>query len=125
MFGGVTVSDAKCNIRVIIDESAIKNVFSAPFDDDLSLFANSTFFKLMFDYVPMDTGLLAETVDISTDGVKFTVPYAARMYYGDGFNFRTDMHPLAKSHWDTAAMSARKDKLAKSIEDYIRKRGKR
>lgn len=38
---------------------------------------------------------------------------------GRPINYRHDLHPLAQSHWDVAAMSVHKDDLARDLLGYI------
>ena len=88
------------------------------------MFAAATWHKLYTPFVPMDTGNLASNVSYSTEGGMGTIthagPYAAYQYYGSGFNFRRDKHPLASAHWDQAARAAGKaDALAKALQGYI------
>ncbi len=120
------------------------NISKRLIDDDVLLFAHTTAYKLMFDFIPFQTGMLATTTNIEghyskkaansigllggniTDkGIHFTAPYARRMYYGDGFNFRKDKHPLATSRWAEAMLAARGEKLRDGIEKYAKRKAAR
>lgn len=71
----------------------------------------------MDKYVPMRTGDLAGSVDTTTPWkVSYTMPYARRIYYGEGFSFSKEKHPLARSMWDR---SIDKVALAKKLTEYI------
>lgn len=88
------------------------------------LFANSELRRLSDPYVPFRTGALAGTVEITSKYLRYIVPYAHKMYEGEGFDFRTDTHPLATARWDQVAMkNGGKQKLAKSYTAYINKKG--
>jgi len=53
-------------------------------------------------FVPMDTGMLAQSGRRSVYGsgiVAWLMPYARRLYYGVRFNFSTDNNPKATHHW--------------------------
>ena len=52
-------------------------------------------------FVPMRTGTLASSpLRASKVGeIRYATPYAARLYYGEGFNFRKTPHPQATHHW--------------------------
>lgn len=52
-------------------------------------------------FVPMDTGtLVSSALRHSVVGeIKYSTPYARRLYYGEGFNFRKIPHPQATHHW--------------------------
>lgn len=72
-------------------------------------------------YVPMDTGMLDQTVEITEDYVHYKVPYAHYQWNGNGFNFSRDKHPLATSHWEKAMAVAKGAQLARDIEGYIKR----
>lgn len=83
--------------------------------------------RLMNPYVPMDTGTLADTVDVYTEGgkgvVHYRAPYAQRQYNGDGNNFSKEKHPKATAQWDKAMQSERGADLAKAVQAFIKKGG--
>lgn len=91
--------------------------------DGVKVYANTRLHAYCSPYVPMDTGMLDQTVDITKDYVHYKVPYARRIYEGDGLNFSTDKHPLATAHWDKAMAVAKGQKLADDITAYIKKKG--
>ena len=94
---------------------------------DTALFAASEMRRLMDKFVPMDTGSLKDNVNVYVeDGsgiVHYLSPYAHRMYEGDSFNFSTEKHPLATSHWDNAMMQVHGKDLIGAVQKYV-KRGK-
>ena len=94
--------------------------------DDVKLFASEAMFRLMTDFVPMDEGALAGTVDRSVNGVHYKVPYARRQYNGINFHFNHDpnKHPLATAKWDKAMLASRGDKLTREIQNYINRKGR-
>lgn len=91
--------------------------------DGVKVYANTRLHAYCSPYVPMDTGMLDQTVDITKDYVHYKVPYAHRVYEGDGLNFSQDKHPLATSHWDHAMKVAKGQQLANDITAYIKKKG--
>lgn len=54
-------------------------------------------------YVPMDTGTLARSVQLATkpgEGqVLYDTPYARKLYYGEAMDFAKDKHPKATAKW--------------------------
>ena len=52
-------------------------------------------------FVPFRTGTLASSpLRSSRVGlIRYSTPYATRVYYGEGFNFRKVHHPQATHHW--------------------------
>lgn len=90
-------------------------------NDCVRLFAHNELWRLCDKYVPMRTGTLAGTVEITPDYVRYIVPYAARMYYGVGFRFSKEKHALATALWDKVAMETQRDKLTRAVAAYMRR----
>ena len=96
--------------------------FGRIFDKEAKIYANTRLHAYCSPYVPMDTGTLDQTVDITDKYVKYKVPYAERVHEGDGMNFSTDKHPLATAHWERAMAVAKGQQLADDITAYLRSR---
>ena len=105
-------------IRQIIEDAGIRN--------DTRLFAAGEARRLMYDYVPMDTGALADTAEVSIsdeDGkarVFYPQPYAAACYYGETLKFSSEKHQQATAFWDIAMMQSHKTELASCVDGYIK-----
>lgn len=82
-------------------------------------YAATEWHRLYEPYVPMQSGMLKDTVSIRPKEIEHTVPYARYQYYGTGFNFRRDMHPKASAKWDLAAAPTQLPKLAASLQAYV------
>lgn len=85
-----------------------------------------TWHRLYNQWVPMDTGTLADNVDYSVEGnmgiIHHKAPYSDRIYHAANMRFRTEKHALASAMWDKAAASAgAKDKLTKDTQAYIKR----
>lgn len=80
--------------------------------------------RYMNPYVPMDTGMLSGNYETGADTISgfviYNSPYAHYQYNGEGFNFSTEMHPLATDHWDKAMMIANGIQFINEV-DKIRK----
>lgn len=92
------------------------------FGNSVKTYANTRLHAYCSPYVPMDTGYLDQTVDITPDCVHYKAPYAHRIWTGEGMNFSTDKHPLATSHWERAMAVAKGQQLADDITAYIKSR---
>lgn len=110
-------------ISVKVDIPNIPKLSKRIFSDDVRKYANTRLHAYCSPYVPMDTGYLDQTVDITSEYVHYKAPYAHKMWEGDGLNFSTDKHPLATAHWDKAMAVAKGQKLADDITAYIKKKG--
>ena len=87
--------------------------------DDAKVFFLDTWYRYMFPYIPFVTGMLAEDVDISSDGIYFKTIYAHRQYEGTGFNFTRDFHPKAGAHWGQVAADLHGDAIVKEFKNYV------
>lgn len=109
-------------ISVKVDIPNISKLSKRIFSDDVRKYANTRLHAYCSPYVPMDTGYLNQTVDITSEYVHYKAPYAHKMWDGDGLNFSKDKHPLATSHWEQAMKVAKGEQLAADIESYIKSR---
>ena len=113
-------------------------------DDAAMTYAHTRLHAYCSDYVPMDSGALDQTVDITPEYVHYKSPYAHFQWEGVVFvdergstyalpnhskhptntplHHSTDHHALATSHWEVAAMAAHKGDLCRDIEAYLRRR---
>lgn len=107
--------DIKVNIKSL---DQIKDVLSDP--KTLFYFAKEARDR-MNRYVPMAEGILSGSAIITPENtIKYTVPYASKMYYGVDFNFSKEQHALATAKWDEAMMLTDKEILADTVGDYIK-----
>lgn len=126
------------NVKVDISpEKIAKNKL----DNKFMLFCHDTIFKLCKQYVPEDSGVLAEAnVEVTKDYVHYKSPYAKYQYYGKVVTdergrtwVRQDEQkkvvtnrdlkytkPTASKEWEKTMMSARGKDLMKALEDYFR-----
>ena len=104
-------------IKINVD---LKKAGESKLTKSVRMFAANDAFRLMSPYVPMQTGTLWQTVDISPGKVHYKMPYAERMYNGEGLNFCKEHHTLATAHWDRAMMAAKGDVLARDITRFIK-----
>lgn len=108
----ITVGDVSVDIR--------GERYKVMHDRRLWTFAAEEWHRLYKDYVPMRMGYLYQQVEFDVGTITHTVPYARRMYYGEGFKFnRNTGHPKASAKWDQAAAPTQLPKLAASMQAYI------
>ena len=107
----------KKSIGQIVSDSGV--------NDSARIFAAEEAMKLMDEYVPMNTGALAQSAEVSVrDGkgiVYYSKPYAAVCYYGDKRNFSREKHQKASAFWDRAMMQGAGKDFVKSVESFIKK----
>ena len=94
--------------------------------ETFGLFSAQEFRRLVDDYVPMNTGQLAETdVQLKPWEIEYFAPYVVPVYNGGrGGNarFKTELHGKACKEWDRAAVRDGKDKnLARSMQGWVDK----
>ena len=140
-------------MKLVIKEVKLNNeekIFQRIFGDGTMTYAHTRLHAYCSSYVPMDSGMLDQNVDISPECVCYRSPYAHYQWMGEvygpnipiykdgvleGFispptkhptgkelHHSQDKHPLAISHWEVAAMAAHKGDLCRDIENYLRKK---
>lgn len=107
----ITVADVSIKVHDITNKALNDPAFWT--------FAATEWHKLYDPYVPMQTGMLKNSVIIRPKEIEHVVPYARYQYYGDGFHFRKDMHPKASARWDQAAAPTQLPKLETALQNYI------
>lgn len=83
--------------------------------------------RLYAKYVPMDTGMLTNTVEFRAEkevsggsvSIKHVAPYAKHCYYGDKIRWRKTRHPLATAHWSQVAQAFEFPKLLQTVQNLI------
>lgn len=123
-------------------------------DADLGLFTHKLLAKMCDPYVPMDTGVLSQTVEISKDAVNYNQPYARYQYFGEVYgpnipitedgeivgwfspkgkkkyptgrkiNYSKEKHPLATSFWDEVMLRDKGEEFLEQVRAYIEKRAR-
>ena len=88
-------------------------------DGKFLMYVAEQMIELMEPYVPFDSGKLCESAVAEVKNgrpcVRYDAPYAAKVYEGDGLNFKREKHPLACSRWDSAMFAAKKEELYRRI----------
>ena len=114
--------EVEVNIDPRVLEEATKKVLQ---DEELNLAIHNAFARYCHPYVPYLNGPLSETVEVLPDHITYIQPYARYQYYGDGFNFTKDYHPLATSRWDEAMMRDRGADFCMEVEALVKEFAKR
>lgn len=109
---------------VVIDNVNIAK-YSDRLENDKGLwtFAANTWYKLLEQYTPMDTGTLFKSVLIEPKEIHYVMEYAPKVYKGDHMRFQKTHHAMACARWDQAARPTQGPKLVRSIENYINAKG--
>lgn len=113
-------------INVQLDEVAIEKKIDDLIDNpEVRTESNKALAEIVDPWVPYDTGNLSqESVQVDENAVHYTAEYAAKQYYGDEFNHKREIHPLATAHWDKVAMQTEKDALIAKVKGIISRRAK-
>lgn len=118
-------------------------------DETARLAISNTLAKKCNPYVPMQSGTLADTHEVSAEGVRYTQPYARYQYYGEVYgpnipivengiivgwfsppeqkkhptgrliNYSKEAHPLATSKWDEAMLRDHRKDFEQEVSDTI------
>lgn len=136
-------------IKVSMDK-ALQDKLSEINNSRTMLAIHNQLAKMCDPYVPMREGALAQTVQISPTGVRYTQPYARYQYYGQVYGpnipiiengqivgwfsppgqkkhptgqymtHSTEMHPLASSFWDKAMLRDHREEFEQYIKEILR-----
>ena len=72
------------SINVELDEKGIQGKIDNLIDDSVMVEIHTAFARIINDFVPYDTGNLAENdLEITKDYVRYAAEYAHYMYYGE------------------------------------------
>ena len=142
------------SIKVTVDDNAIVGKIDKLIDDETMLQVHNKFAQMCNDYVPMETGTLAQTTEITAEGVRYTQPYAHYQYTGlvygpnipiiedgmivgwfsrpkqpksptgESLQYSTEQHPLASAEWDKAMMRDKGDEFKKAVTDILKDKAK-
>lgn len=123
-------------------------------DDDVMRKIHALLAKECDPYVPMDTGTLAQSTEITKDYVRYTQPYAHYQYtgevYGDNIpimengmivgwfskpgvkkhptgraiNYNQSVHPKASKEWDKAMMQERGEIFTQQVKEILVQRAR-
>lgn len=112
-----------------VDEDSIKRKIESLIDDRTMLYIHNLFAKTIDPWVPMLEGALHTSIQITSQYVRYYQPYAHYQYigiskYGKPFNYTKDLHPLASSHWDEAAMQVKRDEFELEVKKILMARAK-
>lgn len=91
--------------------------------DKMWMFIGQQWHRLYNKYVPMDTGMLSQTVQYHVGrgevSITHVVPYAKKCYYGDRIRWRKTKHPLATARWSEKAQPVEMPKLLMTVQNLI------
>lgn len=108
-------------IEVKLDRK-LKKALEKVNDPITMLAVHNTLAKKCDPYVPFLEGPLSQTIQVSSEGVRYIQPYARRQYYGVNFNHTLEYHPLATAKWDEAMMRDKGDEFRAEVKAIIQRR---
>lgn len=142
-------------IKVEVNDDAISQKLKSLTDDDVMLQIHNLLAKMCDPYVPMDEGVLAQTIEIIPRHVRYNVPYAHYMYtgvvYGPNIpitdngmitgwfsppgqkkyntgrpiSYSPEKHPLATKEWDKAMMRDKKDEFIAQVTEILKRKAEK
>ena len=129
-------------MKISVEIFNSRKTFNRIFSDDVRKYAHTRLHAYCSQYVPGGSGGMLNTVkDITKDYVHYKSPYAHYQWEGElylaanGSSYagkNESKHPAGKplkyhtpgttSHWERAAMVAKKEQLASDVEAYIKRK---
>lgn len=141
-------------VKVEVDEKAIENRITNLIDDTTMLMIHKLLAMMCDPYVPFDTGVLSQTLEITPEWVRYNTPYAHYMYMGlvygqnipiirqgqlvgffsrpgvtktptgDVITYNRSKHPLATAEWDKAMFRDRQEEFLTQVQAILYRRGR-
>ena len=119
------MDDSFIRVNVEVNAPAIQDKLSALFHDDRTMLEiHNLFAKTIDPWVPYLNGPLSQTVEVTPQYIRYTVPYAHYQYYGVGFDHTREVHPLASAMWDKVAMQAKRTSFEARVKEILVRRAK-
>lgn len=107
----------KVDVKIYNPKRTVKRILS----DKVGAYAAETWGKEFSKYVPMQEGNLDQTRQIEPWKVIYVQEeYAKIVHEGVNFKFSKERHKLARAHWERAAFTESKDKVARAITKFIK-----
>lgn len=121
-----------------------RQIMDRIFDSEAMTYIHTRLHAFCSPYVPMDSGAMDQTVEITPECVHYKSPYAHFQWNGKVFvdsrgspwarrseskhetdrnlQYSRDKHPLATAHWERAMLAAKGGEFCKDIEAYLRRK---
>lgn len=109
---------------VSISDAFLEDKLNELITPELMLEIHNLFAKMCDPYVPFLEGPLSQTIEVTSDGVRYTQPYAHYQYYGTEFRHTLDYHPLASAMWDKAMMTDKGEEFTEQVRQILIRRAK-
>lgn len=146
--GGIKISLEGLNLR------KLSNGISALLDDATMTEIHNLFAKTIEPWVPFREGVLAQSVEVTAEHVRYPGPYAHYVYTGEiygpnipimqdgvvvgwfsppgqkkeptgrAMTYNTELHPLASKEWDKAAMEVKLDEFQRGVKEILERRAR-
>ena len=110
-------------VDVDVDISGIEDHFQELCQDPtLKLTLHNMLAKKCDPYVPFLEGYLSQTLEITPEYVRYTMPYAHYQYYGTWFKHTLEHHPLASAMWDQAMLADKREEFEAEVKAALVRR---
>lgn len=140
-------------VEVDLNDTDIVSRFTSLCSDESVMLQIHNLLAQMCDpYVPMETGNLAQTLEITPEYVRYISPYAHYQYTGEiygpnypiiqngvivgwrsppkksptgrAITYSTEQHPLATSHWDRVMIQDKGEEFSEKVTEILKRRAK-
>lgn len=99
----------------------VENIKSGIQSNEFKQSVIQTVFDASIEFTPMVTGNMINTAVVSPTGIQYHAPQSRRLYYGDGYRFTLDYHPMATSRWLDWTMLYKAGNIYSAISNNVRK----
>lgn len=141
-------------ISVQVDSALLEAQITSLINDEVMTEIHNVFAKMCDPYVPMQEGVLSQSINVTPQYVEYRTPYAHYQYMGlvygpnipiykDGqivgwfsppgqkkyptgasIQYSKEQHPLATHHWDQAMMTDKGEAFIKQVQQILERRAR-
>lgn len=134
-------------MTVDVNGKSIQDKIRKLIDAKTMLQVHNLYAKTIDPWTPMAEGIMSHAnLEITTDHIRYNTPYAHYVYMGELYlaangsswakagekkfpsgrplNYSKEMHPLATSKWDKAAMQVKRDVFLADVKKILSDRAK-
>ena len=116
-------------MKVKIELSPSNTIIAKLLNEKVGIYLAETWAKQFKKYIPADTKMLMNNYVTEPYKVTYNQKYARYQWEGVSskgrpLNYSKDVNPFAQSHWEQAAFRDKKDEVARSMSEFIKRGGR-
>lgn len=111
------------SVKIYSADKTCKRIIGSPI---VKRYVAETWATIFRKYTPKDSGLLSQTYTIDDSKITYEQNYSHYQWYGISkngkpLNYNREKNVNATSHWEEYAYKAKKEEVANSITEFIKR----